>query len=334
MGTIIPVFIPHAGCPHQCVFCNQKTISGQQENGIEAARKQIEKYKAWTQNSPDNEIAFYGGSFTALPITFQEQLLQLGKEYLQSGLVGSLRLSTRPDYINEEELTLLAKYQVQTVELGAQSLEDRVLELTERGHTAADVVNAVTLLKKYKFKVGLQLMQGLPGQEEAGFSDTVEQVLALKPALVRLYPVLVIKQTPLAASFAKGTYEPLSLDDAVRWCAMAYERFTTAGIQVVRMGLQPDEELCTPGNILAGPFHPAFGELVKSYIYKIKIQNVIAQLPQGDYTIVINVPPPLTSIVRGQHNSNVKTWESGGRVQIKFREGKRFEVQINDRKTI
>ena len=334
MSSIIPAFIPHAGCPHQCVFCNQKTISGQQTNGIEAAREQIEKYKQWVKPSINNEIAFYGGSFTALPIDFQEDLLRLAGEYLAKGWAGSVRLSTRPDYINPQELELLKRYRVATVELGAQSLDDKVLALAERGHTAEDVAKAVKLLRKYNFRVGLQFMLGLPGQDAASFADTIAKGLALEPDIIRLYPLLVIKDTPLAKAFAEGQYTPLALNEAVRECYEAYEAFSRAGVKVIRMGLQPDAELMKVGNILAGPFHPAFGELVKSYGYKLKVKKIIAQLPEGYYTIVITVPPKLASIVRGMNRSNVKAWEASGKIKVEFKEGPNFEVTHYDRKTI
>jgi histone acetyltransferase (RNA polymerase elongator complex component) len=334
MGKIIPAFIPNAGCPHQCVFCNQKTISGQQTNGLEAAKAQIEKYGKWVKPSINNEIAFYGGSFTALPIGFQEDLLKLGNQYLDKGWAGSIRLSTRPDYINDTELELLRRYRVRTVELGAQSLDDRVLVLAERGHTAQDVVRAVALLRKYNFRVGLQFMLGLPGQDAQSFSATIAKGLELHPDIVRLYPLLVIKDTPLAQSFQTGKYIPLTLDEAVKECYEAYEAFTKAGITVIRMGLQPDAELMKVGNILAGPFHPSFGELVKSYGYKVYVEKIIAQLPPGDYTIDITVPPKLASIVRGINRSNVKAWEASGKIQVKFQEGSKFEVTYYDRKTV
>ena len=332
--SIIPVFIPHAGCPHQCIFCNQKTISGQGTNGLAAARTQIEKFAGYVQASPDNEIAFYGGSFTALPLEFQEQLLQLAQEYRNTGLAGKVRLSTRPDYIDDERLDLLKKYNVETVELGAQSLDDKVLELTERGHDAKAVELAVAKLKKRGFVVGLQFMLGLPGQDMNSVKRTLTKALELKPAIARIYPALVVKGTKMADQYEAGIYTPLSLEEAVEQASYMYENLTAAGIKVIRLGLQPDEELCKPGNILAGPFHPSFGELVKSYGYRIKVKKIIAQLPSGDYTIVITHPPHLASIVRGMHKANVKAWEQGGNIKIRFQEGKEFGVIINDRKTL
>ena len=326
MAKIIPVFIPHAGCPHQCVFCNQKTISGQKDNGLEAAKIQIEEYAKWTKPSLENEIAFYGGSFTALPISFQEELLKLALHYRTTGLIGKIRLSTRPDYIDALRLALLKKYGVGTVELGAQSLDDQVLVQAERGHTGVQVAEAVQLLKKEGFKVGLQFMVGLPGQDMGSLEATLRQAIELKPAIARIYPLLVVRGTALAISYAEGKYEPLTLEAAVEQSYYLYEGLTRAGVKVIRMGLQPDKELCQEGNIIAGPFHPAFGELVKSYGYKVAVQKEIAALPEGKYEVTINHPPKLASIVRGMHRENVKFWEADGKAKIKFQESSEFSI--------
>lgn len=326
MAKIIPVFIPHAGCPHQCVFCNQKTISGQKDNGLAAAKIQIEEYAKWTKPSWENEIAFYGGSFTALPMSFQEELLKLALHYRTTGLIGKIRLSTRPDYIDVLRLALLKKYGVGTVELGAQSLDDRVLVRAERGHTGLQVAEAVQLLKKEGFKVGLQFMVGLPGQDVDSLKETLRQAVELKPAIARIYPLLVVRGTALAVSYAEGKYEPLTLEAAVEQSYYLYEGLTRAGVKVIRMGLQPDKELCQEGNIIAGPFHPAFGELVKSYGYKVAVQKEIAALPEGKYEITINHPPKLASIVRGMHRENVKFWEADGKAKIKFKESSEFSI--------
>ena len=337
MGKIIPVFIPHAGCPHQCVFCNQRTISGQKENGINAAREQIEKYAAWTKLSVENELAFYGGSFTALPFEFQEELLQLAMEFRTKGLIGKIRVSTRPDYINKTVLALLKQYGVKTVELGAQSLDDRVLAKAERGHTGTQVAEAVELLKAEGFIVGLQFMVGLPGQDWDSLRDTLEQAINLKPAIARIYPLLVVQGTALAKSYAEGKYRPLTLNEAVEQTFYLYKGLTENGIKVIRMGLQPDEELCEEGNILAGPFHPSFGELVKSYGYKIAIKNKIDALPVGKYEMTIIHPANLASIIRGMHKANLKFWEADGKVKVKFAEGDKFSIIIichTDKNTI
>ncbi|MDD4722006.1 MAG: radical SAM protein [Acidaminococcaceae bacterium] len=328
MSKIIPVFIPHAGCPHQCIFCNQRTISGQKESGINAAREQIEKYAVWTKLSAGNELAFYGGSFTALPFEFQEELLKLAMEYRIKGLIGKIRVSTRPDYINSPVLALLKQYGVKTVELGAQSLDDSVLAKAERGHTGAQVAEAVKLLKAEGFIVGMQFMVGLPAQDWSSVKKTLQQAIELRPDIARIYPLLVVRGTALAKSYAEGEYKPLTIEEAVEQSFYLYEGLTQAGVKVIRIGLQPDKELCQEGNILAGPFHPSFGELVKSYGYKIVVQKQIDALPGGAYEITITHPPKLASIVRGMHKANVKAWEADGKVKIKFKEGQEFQTNI------
>lgn len=262
--SILPIFIPHAGCTHQCVFCNQKTISGQKIAALENAQQQIVKWCKWIKPSIENEAAFYGGSFTGLPIKLQEDLLALSDNLIERGIIGKVRLSTRPDYINEEVLTLLKKHHVHLIELGVQSLDDIVLQKAERGHTSAQVTDAVNLLKEYDFKVGLQLMVGMPMQDFASVKETVSKVVLLAPDIVRIYPLLVIKDTALARDFRDGVFKPLDLETAIVQSTYVYEMLTKVGINVIRIGLQPDEELCKDGNILAGPFHPAMGELVKS----------------------------------------------------------------------
>lgn len=321
--SIIPIFIPHAGCPHQCVFCNQKKISGQKSASAQAVREQIAKYLQWVKPGRDNEAAFYGGSFTGLDVALQEQLFAPVDELLRDGVIGSVRCSTRPDYISAERLELLKKHNLTTVELGVQSLDDKVLALAERGHDAASVVQAVQLLRTYGFNVGLQLMCGMPGQTAASFLATVAQSIALKPDFVRLYPLLVIKDTPLDKSYRRGEFKSLTVEEAVELCAQAWEQFDAAGIKVIRSGLQPDDELCSPGNIVAGPFHPAFGELVKSRVLRRKVTPQILQLLHGGSAkIKIYVPQNDESKLRGQKNANIKYWQSlGAQIEVVKTEG-------------
>ena len=216
--SIIPIFIPHAGCPHQCVFCNQKKISGQKIASAQAVREQIKKYLQWVKPGRDNEAAFYGGSFTGLDAVLQEELFAPVDELLRDGVIGSVRCSTRPDYITAEKLALLKKHNLTTVELGVQSLDDKVLALAERGHDAASVTQAVQLLRAYGFNVGLQLMCGMPGQTAASFLATVAQSIDLKPNFVRLYPLLVIKDTPLEESYRRGEFKPLAVEEILCVC--------------------------------------------------------------------------------------------------------------------
>lgn len=306
--AILPIFIPHAGCPHQCVFCNQKTISGQKSAALEHAAGQITRWRQWLRPSPANEAAFYGGSFTGLPLELQEQLLQLTDRLLAEGVIGSVRLSTRPDYIDEERLALLKRHHAAMVELGVQSLDDAVLRAAERGHTAKDVYRAFSLLRSHGFGVGLQLMAGMPGQSFDSFKDTVRQAAALKPDIARIYPLLVIAGTPLAESWRAGKFTPLSLDEVAEQAAYACSVLEQAGVRVIRIGLQPDEELCAPGNILAGPFHPAMGELARSRILRGKAAPVLQKLAGRELTL--HCPPQLESKLRGQKNCNLAFWRS------------------------
>ncbi len=305
--AVIPIFIPHAGCPHQCVFCNQKAISGQKEASIEDVKRQLNKYLQWIKPSRDNEAAFYGGSFTALPLFLQEELFKPVDEAFKAGIIGSVRLSTRPDAITRENLEMLKSHNVKTIELGVQSLDDEVLQATARGHVAEDVINAVQLIKEHNFNIGIQIMVGMPKQSFESLQLTVEKVLTLNPDLVRIYPLLVIKDTPLEASFKTGEFSPLSLEVAVEQAAYAYEVFTNASINVIRVGLQPDEELCKEGNIIAGPFHPAMGELVQSRVYFNKIARAVKDLEftEGD-ELVLKYNELDESKLRGQKNSNLE----------------------------
>ena len=303
--SILPIFIPHAGCPHQCVFCNQKTISGQKLAAVAAAKEQLVRWRSWLQPSAANEAAFYGGSFTGLPLELQEELLALTDTLLAEGFIGSVRLSTRPDYIDEERLQLLQQHGVRLVELGVQSLDDRVLAAAERGHTVAQ---AVALLKHFGFQVGLQLMVGMPEQSFASVQETVRKAIGMHPDVARIYPLLVIKGTPLAADYAAGRFVPLTLEEAVTQAAWAYRELTEAGVNVIRIGLQPDEELCAPGNILAGPFHPAMGELVKSRVLRTEVTSQLEKLADCG-AITIYCPARLESKLRGQKSCNLRYWE-------------------------
>lgn len=308
--SILPIFIPHAGCPHQCVFCNQRAISGQKLTATSSARAQIARWRSWLRPSQQNEAAFYGGSFTGLPLALQRQLLALTDELRAEGFIGSVRLSTRPDYIDEERLTLLTQHKVKLVELGVQSLDDAVLQAAGRGHTAAQVTQAMQLLKQYGFATGLQLMVGLPRQSFASVQQTVRQVLSLAPDIARIYPLLVIKDTPLAADFAAGRFVPLTLQAAVEQAAWAYRELVAAGINVIRIGLQADAELCSPGNIIAGPFHPAMGELVKSRVLRDELTPQLENLvSMGVGGIDILCPPKLESKLRGQKGCNLRYWQ-------------------------
>ena len=243
-----------------------------------------------------------------LPLELQEELLALTDALLAEGFIGSVRLSTRPDYIDEERLQLLQCHGVRLVELGVQSLDDRVLAAAERGHTAAQVAPAVALLKRFGFQVGLQLMVGMPEQSFDSVQETVRKAIAMQPDVARIYPLLVIKGTPLAADYAAGRFVPLTQEEAVTQAAWVYRELTEAGVNVIRIGLQPDDELCTPGNILAGPFHPAMGELVKSRVLRTEVTSKLEKLADCG-AITIYCPARLESKLRGQKSCNLRYWE-------------------------
>ena len=304
---IIPFFITHAGCPHQCVFCNQKNITGENKPpDASSIHPSISQYLEARRDNEAVQVAFYGGSFTALPLAAQKAYLEAVRPFITSGRVESIRISTRPDGISTEVLALLKRSHVRTVELGVQSMDDDVLTRSGRGHTSADTLKAFNLLRARGFTLGLQLMPGLPGDTPETFQKTVSQVISLRPDFVRIYPALVIKETPLAELYRTGRYSPLSLDDAVLLCHKAVARFEQAGIEVIRVGLQPTEELERPGTIIAGPWHPAFRQLVESSRF---LEKMCSLLSAGDQacTVTFFVNPADLSSAIGQKRRNIHT---------------------------
>jgi histone acetyltransferase (RNA polymerase elongator complex component) len=289
------------------VFCNQKNITGQTKPVAPSSIPQkITEYLAISSSNTPPQVAFYGGSFTALPFETQRAYLIAVQPFITAGKIESIRLSTRPDCITNEVLALLKEYHVTTIELGAQSMDDAVLTRSGRGHKATDTVNAVRLIRFHDFLIGLQLMPGLPGDSADSFMKTVDTVIELKPDFVRIYPSLVIKDTPLEDLYASGRYMPLSLDDAVASCREALERFELAGIDVIRIGLQPTEELEKPGTIIAGPYHPAFRQLVESSILLDKMRSALRNQTVKTGRVTFQVNPKDLSAAIGQKRSHIE----------------------------
>jgi histone acetyltransferase (RNA polymerase elongator complex component) len=267
---IIPVFLPQWGCPYQCVYCRQEKITGVKKETLDfktlsalvATGLASKRRKA----GQEVEIAFYGGTFTAIEARMQEALLEWGGFYTGHGLVNGLRISTRPDGISHKIVKRLCEVGVKTVELGVQSLEAQVLKITGRGHTARHVFQAINLLKEWPVKIGAQIMLGLPGDDGQAFRETVERLQILKPDLVRIYPTLVFRDTVLARWYEEGRYRPLSLEEAIEMCHWAVEQLEGAGIPVIRLGIQHHQGLEPDRELLAGPHHPAFGDLVRKRI--------------------------------------------------------------------
>jgi histone acetyltransferase (RNA polymerase elongator complex component) len=308
---IVPIFIPFQGCPHRCVYCEQEKITDQPAQAPDRAFVEHTLERAIRSPKYDpgrgREIAFYGGTFTRLPLEKMRELLRMVSPYIRKGWFQSVRVSTRPDGVDEERLEVLKTHGVSTVELGTQSMNDRVLALTRRNHTAEDTVKAVRLLRKFGFQTGIQLMPGLPGDSEITFMETVEEVVKLQPDLVRLYPTVVIRGTELARWFEEGHYQPLQLEEGVRVCMKSCKRLEGAGIPVTRMGLMGSPSL--KGQIVAGPWHEAFGHLVRSEILFEKIEP---HLPRNGQTpkIRLRVSPQEVSLLRGHKNAVIKRVES------------------------
>lgn len=274
--AIIPLFIPHDGCPYRCTFCNQWRITGRDESVTAATvASTIEAYLASTNKDYHWEAAFYGGTFTALPRERQAALLAPATAALRAGKLEAIRLSTRPDCIDAGSVAFLRAAGVTTVELGVQSLDDTVLALAKRGHRAAAVKPAVELLRAGGLQVGIQLMPGLRGESFLTLRRTIRAVRALQPDLVRIYPVLVMADTELAAEYEAGKYTPLSLAAAVMVTAWWRMYLARAGIPVIRMGLQATAELDSGTGLLAGPYEPAFGEHVIETIYGRRLRRAL-----------------------------------------------------------
>ena len=285
---VIPFFIAHQGCPHQCVFCNQHAISGAAPGEVGAGQvvREIDEKLAWPRRvGRPVQVAFYGGSFTGLPLGRQEELLGAVAPYLATGQVQEIRISTRPDLITQAGVGHLKAFGVKLVELGVQSLDDEVLKKSGRGHTASDVEEAFALLKSRGMQVGGQLMVGLPGDSRRTALQSARRLAALGPDLVRLYPTLVMKGSPLAASFAQGFFRPWSLGLCTAVCGCMKDIFDRQGIVVARMGLQSCESLEL--SMVAGPYHPAFGELVLSrQYYKMVRATLFAARKDGAERLV------------------------------------------------
>lgn len=302
--SIIPVFVPHLGCPNDCVFCNQRRISGEQQPATAAdVEKAIENAAALPQNGAKRQLAFYGGSFTAIPARQQIPLLEAAKVALDAGKIHSIRLSTRPDAIDGQILNNLERYGVETIELGAQSLNDEVLLLSGRGHTAEDVERASRLIKERGFKLILQMMTGLPGDTPERSIETAERIIALRPDGVRIYPTVVVRDTALYDLWQAGRYTPHSVEAAVELCSWLVPMFDKAGIPIIRLGLNPTEEL-SGGMAAAGAYHPALGELVKSEIMYRRAAALLEAVSPGS-RVKLGVAPNKISQMTGQKRRNI-----------------------------
>ena len=301
---VIPVFVPHLGCRHECVFCNQRRISGSEKAATAATVKQaIEQSAALPRSGAKRQLAFYGGSFTAIEPERQEELLGAAAEAIRKGEIDAIRLSTGPDAIDETVLARLKRFGVETAELGAQSMDGEVLRLSGRGHTAEDVVRSSEAVKAAGFRLILQMMTGLPGDSAEKDIETAKKLIALRPDGVRIYPTVIVRDTALYDLWRAGEYREHTVEDAVAVCAQLMPLFEEANIPVIRLGLNPTEEL-SQGAAVAGAYHPALGELVRSRILLEKARALLAGTEPGS-RVTLGVNAAELSQMIGQKRRNV-----------------------------
>lgn len=306
----IAVFVPHSGCPQQCSFCNQKTISGHAtQPTAEDVKKACETAMVQGREGRFVQLAFFGGSFTAIDKSYMLSLLEAAQPYIKSGFLnGGIRISTRPDFIDDEILTLLQKYGVRAIELGAQSTDEKVLSINKRGHTAAEIFAAAKKIKEYGFELGLQMMTGLYGSTPEKDIKTAEDFIFMRPDTVRIYPTVVLKNTLLGELFEKGEYNPPDVESTVELCAELLQMFESSGIKVIRLGLHAQDGV--EQDYLAGAYHPALRELCEGEQFYRRILKKLKDKPEGSYEISVNKKD--ISRATGQKKKNLLRLKSQG----------------------
>ncbi len=324
----IAIFVPHNGCPNQCSFCNQRTISGKVSQPT--AKDVADACETAKQNfAPETcfQLAFFGGSFTAIDREYMLSLLEAAQPYITDGFLnGGIRISTRPDFIDDEILLLLKRFGVRAIELGAQSMDDSVLNLNRRGHTAEDVVRASALIKKHDFELGLQMMTGLYGSTAQESFITAQRFIELSPDTVRIYPTVVLPDTMLAGLYLSGEYAVQSLDETVEICSRLLEIFEAEGIKVIRLGLHAQQDVCE--NYLAGGYHPALRELCEGEIYYRKIKAALEDKPKGAYTIKVS-PAEISKAVGQKKKNIIRLTQLGYDCKVSGdRQYKRYELTV------
>ncbi len=301
---IIPIFVPHEGCPNDCAFCNQRTISGKESPpDIKGARKIIEEHLEMGNGKAD-QIAFFGGSFTGIDKEKQNEYLSLALEYIKQGKVESIRLSTRPDYIDEETVKRLVSYGVKNIELGAQSMDDDVLLKSRRGHSAKDVEIAAKIITNSDAVLGLQMMTGLPLDDEDKCLYTARRFVELGAKETRIYPTVVLRGTLLAKMYENEDYVPQTIDEAVSISAKLYRYFTDNGIRILRIGLPDSIEL--KENYIAGAYHPSLGEMIISRDVRNRLEKEI----EADADVYVN--PRFVSKFNGNKKCNIEYFAQKG----------------------
>ena len=324
----VALFVPDEGCPHRCSFCNQKTISGKTKRLRTEDIDSAVKTALESADCNKGEIAFFGGSFTAIDKDYMISLLERAKMYIDKGLFAGIRISTRPDCISEEILDILKHYGVTSIELGCQSMSDEVLRLNNRGHLAKDVVYSAEMIRSYGFEFGVQMMTGLYGDDNETAIETAKKLIALSPDTARIYPTVVLENTELERLYKSGEYTPQSVDEAAEICSELLMMFHESGIRVIRVGLH------SGGNVeegyVAGAYHPAFREICESRIYLRKVLSEIKRqgTPKGDLTVTVGTS--YVSMMSGQKKFNSeKLREMGYNLKIKQDKNmKKYEIEV------
>ncbi len=310
---IIPVFIPHEGCPHRCIFCNQTTITGKDNAPLtpESLNATISEFLKYKQNSSRVQISFYGGTFLGLENNTINMCLTEATKFISRGQVDSIRFSTRPDSITKEKIDIIAKFPVETIELGAQSMDNLVLAKSGRGHTAEDTITAVEMIKANGYETGLQLMPGLPLDTEEIILETTRKAIELNPDFVRIYPTIALKGSGLEKMVSAGIYSPLGIDECVDIVKKMYLNFSKKNIPVIRMGLQSSIDFDSGNEIIEGPYHPAFGHLIFSSIFLEMAILAYSINTIKNKNLLVHVNPKDISKMRGLNNSNISVLSKG-----------------------
>ncbi|MDU4379384.1 MAG: radical SAM protein [Anaerococcus vaginalis] len=330
---IIPIFIPFLGCPHDCAFCNQVKITNYKDNiNKENTIRQINQYLSYfPKNENLKEIAFFGGSFTGLDEKVMTSYLEIALNYKKKGIIDRIRLSTRPDYINNSILDILKKYEVDVIELGIQSLDNEILNANERGHSKEDSIMASKLIKDYGFKLGHQIMPGLYKDSFDKAIKTGLESIKMNPDMVRIYPTLVIKDTKLEKLYKEGLYKPLSLDEAIEISSRLYMIYSYKKIPVIRIGLQPTENINEKKDVVAGPFHPSIRQLVETNIHKIYLEELINKYRLKN-KIKIHISNREISIIAGNKKANKNYFYKKYGLVINFENDENNFIEYEDKK--
>ena len=333
---IIPIFVPHLGCPNECTFCNQRNISGQVKKVTqEEVRNTIEFYlDSFKDKTAYKEVAFFGGSFTGIEVEEQNALLNVAYEYIKAGQIDAIRISTRPDYIDKDTLKRLKKFKVKTIELGVQSTNDYILANCKRGHTFEDVKRASRLIRWYGFRLGHQMMVGLPESTRLDELNTARDLVKLKPKMVRIYPVLVIKDTPLEKQYLSGEFEPLALNQTVEICKTLTKFFAKKKVKVIRIGLQTTDTIIgseKPGSqVVAGPYHENLRQLIDSSYYFDLIDEKMKKINTKAKEIKITVNPQIINEVIGYKKENIEKIKQMYNLDVKIVPNEKYSLKKLD----